>query len=318
VTRAERLRRVFPAYYAVSLTLMLGSVQVAKEQHTSAAVAVPVTISPSAVMVRPPKPEVVRAATPGLGTGGDSGYTLERCAGMSGDFADACYAAVARDKAPRDPEGGLAACTKIGPEELRFECIADVAEGHAVVEVAWSRATCETIRSNKWRDQCVFGIASAFALVDPQFALTTCEDTRQYKPFCRHDVNGERSTVDPEGAMAYCRALPVENQTTCWHGLGKYIGRKDEAEAASVCTKVPTNDDFRGQCYHGLGWAMAEKDGAAAADRCEGLGEGRDSCMLGVAYQQRPYDPESAARLCDRANSPGERAHCLDFVAGSH
>jgi hypothetical protein len=318
VTRAERLRRTFPAYYAVTLVLLLGTVQGAQACHR-ADTAVDTAVVPIAAMMEPPPKPEAGGASPASGIGGTDGepaFTLERCATMTGDFADTCYAAVARDKALKDPDGALAVCAQVHRDEGGFECIADVAERHAEVEVAWSRATCETIPSRKWRDQCVFGISSAFALTDPAFALRNCEDAGQYTPFCRHDVNGERSTVDPAGAMAYCAALPVVKQTTCWHGIGKYIGRKDEAAAASWCAQVPAGE-LRGQCYHGLGWAAAEKDGAAAVDRCDALGEGRDSCVLGVAYQQWRYSPDTAALLCDRATAADEKRRCLDFMSGA-
>lgn len=320
MSRADRLRRAFPAYYAVSLVLLLGTVQVAQAYHRAAPAVHATPSGPAAAVMEPPPKPGVEPSTSGHG-GGAPGeqpvFTLERCQRLEGDVADACYGEVARNKAAKDPDAGLSACSHILDAELRLKCVADVAEDHAVIEVAWSRATCETIPSKKWRDQCVFGISNAFALVDPTFALRNCEDAGQWKPFCRHDVNGERATVDPEAAMAYCAALPVNLQNTCWHGIGKYIGRNDEAAAAAWCSKVPTDHDFRGQCFHGLGWAAAEKDGVAAIDRCDGYADQRDSCVLGVAYEQWRYDPESAARLCERAGADEEKRRCLDFMSGN-
>jgi hypothetical protein len=317
MTRSERQRRAFPLVYAATLALAVGGVEVAKAQHHAApAIAAPRS-APTVAMARPPKPEVHRPTPSGDADAGGSGYTLDRCGAMSGDLADACFAAVARDKAARDPQGGLDACARVSSDTLRFECMADVAEGHARVDVAWSRGACETIPRKTWRDQCVFGIANALALVDADLALKTCEDSGQWRPFCRHDVNGERATVDPESAIRYCHALPPAHQPTCWHGLGKYIGRRDEAGAARRCADAPTAGDYRGQCYHGLGWAAAERDGAAAAARCERYGDGRDSCILGVAYQQKPFDPDVAASLCRSASDPAEQRYCLQFVTAA-
>jgi hypothetical protein len=205
-------------------------------------------------------------------------------------------------------------------DDLAMECAADVAEGHALIDVEHAREICAGIGHSgesagaRWRDQCVFGIATAFAPLDSAFALATCEESGQWRPFCRHDVNGERATVDPIAAASYCSALPLSQQDACWHGIGKYIARVDVRRALTVCEGVPLANDFRGQCIHGAGWAAAEAEGTGAVAWCEPLGPMRDSCVLGVAYHTKRFEPEIAVALCGRASDRDERARCLAFV----
>lgn len=315
LVRLRAASRVFPAWYAACLGVLLLGVELGRAARgPDAAAAVPTASLPvEAVMALPPKPET-ETPTAVDGGGDEAGYTWERCERLSADFADACFAALARQRAERDPDGGLEACARIADGELRQECHADVAEGHARVDVDRSFTICDGIERKKWRDQCVFGIAMAYALTDPTFALATCEKSGQWRPFCRHDVNGERAVVDPDGAVAYCASLDPARQDTCWHGVGKYIGRVDTARALAVCDRAPLDGDLRGQCVHGVGWAAAERSGSAAAVMCEPLGAMRDSCILGVAYHARRFDPEHAAALCGTAEAAAERRRCLDFV----
>lgn len=312
--RARRLARAFWGWYASCLVLALGTVGVAVGLGPPKAASAEGFVATSSAMILPPKPDpTTPEVTPGVGTGSADRYTPERCQKLPAEYAEACWSALARQAAERDPAAGLASCERVTTPALRFECVADVAEGHSRIDVAWSRATCDTIADLKWRDQCVFGIANAFARPDAAFALATCEDAGQFTPFCRHDVNGERATVDVDGALAFC-AGSTELQDWCFHGVGKYLGRVDVAQALATCDRVPTTGDLRGQCVHGVGWAAAEARSDAAVDVCEGLGVMRDSCLLGVAYHHKRYDAARAARLCELAGESTERRRCLDFV----
>ena len=65
---------------------------------------------------------------------------------------------------------------------------------------------------------------------------------------------------------------------------------------------------------HGVGWAAGEQQGADAANLCDRAGSYSDSCILGVAYQSKRYEPAIAQSLCETARDPKERKRCLDFV----
>ena len=303
--------RGFPLWYALSLASSLGVVETARAVRAPSEV-VEDRAPTEVLLALPPKPET--DIDPAAGDGQGEAYTFERCETLPQDFAAACYAALARQLAERDPDLALEACEKIGDTSLTGECQADVAEGHALVNADFSRTICDRIKKPKWMDQCVFGIAMAYAIPDTAYALQTCEDSGRWKPFCRHDVNGERSVVDPPGAVAYCRSLPIERKDTCWHGIGKYIGRVDPGKALATCEDAPLAGDLRGQCIHGVGWAAAESRGSDALDLCTPLGDLRDSCVLGVAYQAKRYEPERAIELCQLAVEPTEVARCLEFV----
>jgi hypothetical protein len=311
---------VFPLWYGASLIVLLGAVETGRMRRGADPDRAPPVFEPPtrAVVALPPKPD---ASPPAARSGAaDDTYTWERCDGLSGDYADACFAALARQRAERDPDGALAACARVTESERALECRADVAEGHARVDLDRSRAICAALRSDpaplgtKWGDQCVFGLANAQVHADPALALALCEESGQWRPFCRHDVNGERATVDPDGAVAYCESLPAERRDTCWHGIGKYVSRVDVARGIALCDRAPLDGDLRGQCVHGVGWAAAESHGEGALPHCETLGPMRDSCILGIAYHQKRFDPEGAKRLCGLARDAAERARCLDFV----
>ena len=305
-------RRSFWLWYGAVLASLLGGIQTARATREAEPEEAEPSPPQAVVLALPPKLD--RGPDAREGAGESQIYTWDRCQGMPPRYADTCFAALARQRAERDPEGGLEACAAIGEAELRFECMADVAEGYSLVDVQHSLGLCETIPRKKWRDQCVFGISTAWALRDPGFALATCEHSGQWRAFCRHDVNGERATVDPAGAAAYCDGLDARRDT-CWHGIGKYIGRVEVARAIEVCQGAPPKAGYRGECVHGAGWAAAETQGEGALAWCEPLtGTDKDACILGVAYHTKRFDPPRAAELCKLAADAGERRLCLDFV----
>lgn len=304
-------RTRFLPWYATTLLVLVGFVETGRLVGPLETEQERVELE-GVVMAVPPKPETRREDA--AGNTRSETYSWERCESMPKTYADTCFAALARQLAARDPAGGLEACEQVTLGELRWECIADVSETHAPIDVERSRAICQTIPSSKWEDQCVFGIAMAWVHLDAAFALETCEASGRWKAFCRHDVNGERAVVDPEASVAYCRQLEGRKRVTCWHGVGKYIGRVDPSAALRVCEAAPLESDLRGQCVHGVGWAAAEQSGPAALPLCDDLGPMRDSCILGVAYQSKRYNPEQAASLCMKAESSEERTHCLEFV----
>jgi hypothetical protein len=273
---------------------------------------------PEAVMALPPKPggleDLPDAQGAGEGPGGRDVYTRERCEAYEASLEDTCYQALARQGAARDPRAALEVCALIGDAEMRDECRADTAEASAPVDRAASEAICAEIASVKWRGQCHFGIGLALAETDPTYAFDRCTEAEAFRDFCRHDVVGEVALVALEAAVTLCAREEgdVLTRKTCWHGIGKYLARRDFAEASRACDR--TTPDWRGNCYHGIGWGAAERDPDAALAGCDGLGEFTDNCRQGVAHQLKRFDPDRAVAICESIGSSIIRTRCLAFV----
>ena len=309
-------QRAFAVLYACCLVLCVGSVQLVRvARGDQGPTPAPDALFETAIAV-PPKPDVAETAPEGPGSG--TLYDEATCHGYEGDFRDTCFATLARQRAARDPDGALLACGEIRRQRVRLECLADVAEGHARTDLDAARAMCPEIPAKKWRDQCYFGIAMALWPDTPDTALVLCEEAGMWRDFCRHDVLGEVAVVDLEFVLEVCRREQGDLLTrkTCWHGIGKYIGRQDLDAAFAACQQVPLGPDnlYRENCIHGAGWAAGERWGSAGADRCIGAGPQRDSCLLGVAFQLKNADPEQGVVLCQQAQRGDLREHCLAFL----
>lgn len=308
-TRRRTASRGFIGTWGLLFAASVGGVQTARAVHTP--VAEPeVEVVVAAVVAVPPKPQGAERAE-GSGSGA---FTWEGCAALTGAYADACFAGLAWQRAARDPDGALQACAAVHEPTRAQECVSDVAEGHTLTDRARAAAICATIPALRWRDQCVFGMALALVKTEPIEALQICERAGVWTRFCRHDVNGERAVQEPTASAAYCGVLAAQERPSCWHGVGKYLGRADPGLAGRTCGLAPVEQDLRGQCVHGLGWALAEAGGAAAAAGCARLGDEADSCVMGVAYHTKRVDPAAALALCDQVGERQEAARCREVV----
>lgn len=276
--------------------------------------AAPTEASPARVVALPPKPEGASPAAVGEG----ARYSEADCRARPAELKAYCFKVLAQQRAPEDLEGALLACAELPLGELREECHADVADLRAATDLSGASAVCAAMPPGRWADQCVFGLALRERPVDPRAAFVRCDGAGRFRDFCRHDVNGEIAVVDLELALAHCAAEEGDLLTrkSCWHGLGKYLARVDVGRAFAACARVPRGPDglYRENCVHGLGWGAAESAGAAFAARCAEAGPERDSCVLGVAYNQRRFAPEAAVALCESAARADLRAACLRFV----
>lgn len=270
-------------------------------------------------MAMPPKP---KGATPeerpeaGQPTGGSGARAVvpEDCEPRTGELRDLCFQVLARQGAARDPDGSAVWCAQVQEPTLREECVADVAEAAAPVDRAASERLCGTLTTLKWRGQCQFGIGLALAETDAAYAFGRCAHAEAFRDFCRHDVVGEIALVDTGLAVATCAREEGDTLTrkTCWHGIGKYLARRDAQEAAQACAR--TTPEWRGNCFHGLGWGAAERDADAALETCAGFGAFADNCRQGVAHQQKRVDPARAVSLCQSLLAASLRDRCLAFV----
>ena len=120
--------------------------------------------------------------------------------------------------------------------------------------------------------------------------------------------------VDLEPAVAFCSREEGDTLTrkTCWHGIGKYLARRDLDEAAAACGRATA--EWRGNCFHGVGWGAAERDTDAALSGCERLAPYVDNCRQGVAHQLKRFDPARAVALCESIGTVSIRERCLQFV----
>jgi hypothetical protein len=274
---------------------------------------------PIAVAI-PPKPggALQGGAARGEGEGAGTRYTQAICVRYEGDFRDVCFHALARQRAARDLAGALAACGEVARPRLQQECRADVAELHVPADLAAARAVCASIPTRKWHDQCYFAVATALVPTDPGAALAGCDDAGIWRDFCRHDTLGEAAITDLDFVLETCGREEGDLLTrkTCWHGIGKYIGRVDLPRAAEACRRVPEGPAglYRENCVHGFGWAAGERFGPAGVAQCAQTAPQEDSCRLGVAFEVLAGHPDAAVELCQSVRRSDLRRHCLEWV----
>jgi hypothetical protein len=268
---------------------------------------------PGSAMEVPPKPGGLAPTDGGSGSG-DAALTPATCEEMPQDLRSTCWQALARQTAGADPEEALRVCERLAAGASREECQSDVAETIAPRARTRAAEICAAVGSTKWRGQCHFGMGLALAEVDAEAAMKLCDDAEAFRTFCRHDVVGEIAMVDLPAALTICGREEGNELTrkTCWHGMGKYLARRDLAEAAGACLAGPTS--WQRLCFHGMGWGAAERDVDAALSGCAAFGEYADNCRHGVANQLKRSDPARGLEICESLTQPEARAKCLAFV----
>ncbi|MDP2307264.1 MAG: hypothetical protein Q8P18_14655 [Pseudomonadota bacterium] len=305
----------FTLLFVACLAALLGARFGLEPLAGRAAASASPTTSPDAVMALPPKPDGGERPPSEDGTGaGAALLTLEACSAMAEDVRDVCLQALARQSAARDPSGALQVCARIADAELRLECESDVAEAVSPIDRDAADRICAAIPAVKWRGQCYFGMGLALAEIDPAYALERCEKSEAFRDFCRHDVVGEVALEGLEPAVTFCAKEEGDSLTrkTCWHGIGKYIARRDFSEAAAACGRA--TDAWRSNCFHGVGWGAAERDPDATLTACTALPAHADSCRQGVAHQLKRFDPARGIALCESIGTASIRARCLTFL----
>lgn len=272
----------------------------------------------SDAMAIPPKPGGQRAPdAPGEGDG-ERRLSFAACQGMSKMVQDVCFQSLSRQQAEVDTEGALGVCAEIIDRELGLECVDDVAEAITLRERARAERICLGVEDRKWRGQCWFGVGLAWAETDPEYALERCDYAEAFERFCRHDVVGEVSLVNLDAGVAFCARGEVERadddltRKTCWHGIAKYLARRDLREAAGACERA--TEQWRGTCVHGAGWGASERDPDRTLASCPELGQYADYCRQGVAHQLKRADPTRALALCEAIATQKVRSRCVEFV----
>jgi len=312
-------QRAFLLLYLLCLGLCVSAVQGARAARAALPEPPAPVMDQHIAVAIPPKPETEldRGASDPNAEG--TRYDEATCDRYDGDFRDVCYHALARQRASRDLDGALLACDVVQRKRLRMECQADAAELHVGTDLDAARAVCPQIATRKWHDQCFFGIAMALVNIEPHLALAGCDDAGIWRDFCRHDVLGEVSVFDLDMVMGVCAQEEGDLLTrkTCWHGIGKYIGRVDMPRAFAACERVPMGPSgvYRENCIHGAGWAAGERFGDGGLSQCRNAGELEDSCRLGLAFQIERSQPAAAADICRSVSRRDLREHCLDWLS---
>lgn len=307
----------FSLLYAVVLAVCIGAVELVRATWELEPPPPPPQEVESVVIAVPPRPEGQREVQ---GAAGDEAYryTEQGCLKLDGDLRDICFQQLAAQRAVTDLKGGLEACTNIDDVDRNGECMASAAEVHAPADREAALAVCPTIPKGKWEDQCVFGIALALSTIDSPFAFRLCDEAGRWLDFCRHDVNGEIAQVNPQLAYDHCAAEEGDllRRKSCWHGIGKYMGRVDMPAAWEWCGKVPRGPDdlYLENCIHGLGWAGAERVGREFVPECDKAGDKKDSCLLGIAYNLKRFDPVAGVELCETVKRADLKEKCLRHV----
>jgi hypothetical protein len=103
---------------------------------------------------------------------------------------------------------------------------------------------------------------------------------------------------------------------TCFHGLGKYIGRENPRLAAEYCQRVPSHEPlYPENCFHGLGWAVAESNPLdESMGFCSLLDDYNDSCLLGVSANAKRVDVAVAYEVCAGVVDDNLRSRCEAFA----
>lgn len=301
---------VFLALLGAQLVLVHGWVEVE---------GAPAPMAQSEAMAIPPKPSGLKPTVAADGEGeGERRLTFEACAGMATAVQDVCWQALARQQALADPQGALTVCAQVVDPELKLECVDDIAEATTLTDRAGAEQICNDVQDRKWRGQCWFGVGLAWAETDADYALTRCDRAEAFERFCRHDVVGEVSLVNLDAGVAFCARGEAEHadddltRKTCWHGIAKYLARRDVIEAAEACGRA--TESWRGTCFHGLGWGASERDPDRALAACPGFGAYADYCTQGVAHELKRVDPTRAHALCEAIGTSSVRSRCLEFV----
>lgn len=306
----------FTVLYLLCLGFCLGVLKSLESRAEAAEVPEEEIAQVDGVMAVPPRPEGARDQQAASGEG--YLFTEQGCLELEDQSRDLCFQQLGRQRAGTDLDGGILACEKIQAKRIQNECLADVAEQYATTDREAALAVCPTIKNGKWRDQCVFGVALALRPIDPDGALALCYESGRWVDYCRHDVNGEIAQVDLDHALRNCNRLEgdILRQKTCYHGIGKYVGRISTEEGFAACQRVDLGPQnlFRENCVHGVGWAGAEQMAEKFAADCSRAGDQQDSCLLGVAYNLKRHKPLVGIEICDSVERNDLRSDCLAFL----
>ena len=306
----------FSLLYFLCLGFCLGSVSALQANTELSDTSLVEEFERAQAIAIPPKPD---GATPSTDSEGDTPLSWANCdERQSVDFRDACFGMLAIQRAERDLRGAIEACEAIGKEELLAECIGDVAGLHTRIDKVAAEDLCPTIQRRRWRDQCWFNIALAWSQHEFAYARDTCSKAGMWTDFCRHDVNGEIAQVAADDALAWCKREEgtALQRKTCFHGLGKYLGRTDPQAAIGLCNQVPDHNPlYPENCFHGIGWAVAEKQSVTSSRAfCLALPRYQDSCVMGVSAHAKRLDKAESYRLCADVQRVDLRGRCEAFA----
>ena len=101
---------------------------------------------------------------------------------------------------------------------------------------------------------------------------------------------------------------------TCFHGIGKYLGKSMQDKAITYCGQIKESD-IKKSCYHGAGWGVSEiSDSGKAVSYCKKIKSNfTDNCLVGVAWQISKTNNELSKKICENVINKVAKTKCLNF-----
>ena len=250
----------------------------------------------------PPKPD---GASEERGEGEAPLHTWEGCQDRGGDFRDACFKALAWQRAERDVDGALKSCEEVEDVDQRFECVADVAELHSLTDRKRSEGICPTIPRRSGKINVGLGLLWPGARrTEYARAVAQCGNVARLQ----HDVNG--------GSLRWTRRMRligtnwkrrcVKDCFLIWASTGN--PKQPRALQASSCSISLPEAAFTVLAGR---WRKIGEDETVGF--CRDLPEHQDSCFLGLSAHAKRLSPEERWSIA-RPSSDDLRERCSAFA----
>ena len=226
--------------------------------------------------------------------------------------------ALAWQKSERDVDGALLACGR---------CKIWIRDRNALQ--MWPSSTVEQTgrvqrrfarRSQRKSGAISVGSASHWlgAFTTTSMLVCRCEKAGMWRDFCRHDVNGEIAQVDSKEALAWCKREEgtALQRKTCFHGLGKYLGRTDPQAAVALCDRVPTHNPlYQENCVRteSVGRLQRSKASRTLPLFADAWRTTRQ-LLLGLSAHTKRLSPERAEAHCSAVVREDLKKRCEAFA----
>jgi len=240
--------------------------------------------------------------------------TKSICNDFNKDYKNTCLQLNAQKSAVNDFDKAWKICKQINQDSLRDECYNDIIIEIGKENPEEAQQHCEKINSEKWRGECYFNMALFLTKTNIAKAFAMCDKAEIYIPFCYHDVAGEVSLINATIALNICGKQDNLTKRTCFHGIGKYLGRSKPEKAIIHCNIIKEKE-YKETCYHGMGWGISEtNDSNKAIFYCKKTKSYfTDKCLVGVAWQVSKTNKELSGKICERVIVDEVKTECLSY-----